>query len=776
MVSLAKTGADGKVSAPTMETIVCDILQQKAVRPYVEKALQKAGIEKAAAAAPAATPAPTPAPNRIIDAHTAVKLRYTAGTKQRGEQAYRNELQDSHVPVKAIIKHQNELFCKECPKVYFPCEGNAGLAVHGPKTVEMMLQKDFYWDLLDQSGKRAGKYLCRESDDGTNAQEYTTESIMIKGHNCLNAKRDAGLHGLACQSTSMYVPQVIAPMTESKSSIHELYSHATSLWDTPGLKIKAAGRPELEYVGFNVADDSATSKARKLTGTSSDWFCPFCTLCRQSWRDGKRDYKPGYENSIVDEKTLHLVPEVDKDTGDIVGADTVQKSVRYPIKKRVWLDPNCDHRYWEHDCACMSILMKVIMDHYDYTAQQYLTQATQDLALSKEVLEEYLHMPVGRGAGKINRKQYDKNVREARKAVKHNEESVQCYTKRLEYADFSPWHSKNPDHNKILALSKRLTFGQTGVPVHRHGSVMEIDDPFHIGMNTFKTQNWAVLISAFRTIGQLQQLQFWLFETGLKHIDLGNHSEDFDIWISSNQNRDRIKKPQEPRADLTGKETKEIFCNYSDAIERLSSVAPDKVAVIKTVEVLTQVHTLYQPLFTHLKATKNFLPLVDGKMQNPSAHCRAAAQAYDDYFTSNVGAANGFDVVGLDLMMEPWHCMVTHVPDWIDELWEKYDLMIGELSCEIVEHYNKLICKFIEHRTNNHESMTSLDDNKFFQTFRHFLVQIMCFPETLFKPERKRKCGVCRESGHNKTNTKKCKQNVKYKPLYGIVYGDEVEE
>jgi hypothetical protein len=91
------------------------------------------------------------------------------------------------------------------------------------------------------------------------------------------------------------------------------------------------------------------------------------------------------------------------------------------------------------------------------------------------------------------------------------------------------------------------------------------------------------------------------------------------------------------------------------------------------------------PLFTHLKSTRNHLPMVNGEFQNPAAVYRIDVRAYHDYFVTNVNASNGFDVVGVDCLMNPWHVMLEHVADWIEVLWEKYDLMLGELSCEVVE-------------------------------------------------------------------------------------------
>ena len=213
-------------------------------------------------------------------------------------------------------------------------EGNPGKAVNGPETVEKLLSLDWYWDMMDFSGKREGLYLSRTSDDGTQAKEYTTDSVMIYGHNCLNRRKDMDFHGMCCQSTSTYMPQVIVPLTESKVSLHEAYRDAVEQWDKPDLTIEADGRPALKHVGFCVSDDSATSKKDKLTGTSSDNFCPFCTQDRASYRAGCSSHLPNYENTKIDPKTFHLAAIRGGD-GAIISLEAQEKAVRYPIKQRV---------------------------------------------------------------------------------------------------------------------------------------------------------------------------------------------------------------------------------------------------------------------------------------------------------------------------------------------------------------------------------------------------------------------------------------------------------
>ena len=71
-----------------------------------------------------------------------------------------------------------------------------------------------------------------------------------------------------------------------------------------------------------------------------------------------------------------------------------------------------------------------------------------------------------------------------------------------------------------------------------------------------------------------------------------------------------------------------------------------------------------------------------------------------------------------------------------------------------------------------HESLNNVKENKYFQTLRHFLVQIMCFPHTLFPKKRKSKCSRCREPGHYKNNKKRCTKHEDYKILYKDVYDE----
>ena len=748
-----------------MATALGDVLKHKDVRPHVKNALQNAGIS-----APAASPHNAPEQQKmLIGVDEAIALRYTAGTRQRGEQAYRNTLNAAHATVDATTQRMNDLYSKHCPYVYFPAEGNPGLAVHGPKTLEKMLANDFYWDMMDFSGKRAGKYLHCLSNDGTQSGEYCTDSCMILGWNTLNTRTDTGLHGTSCQSVRMYVPNAIIPMTESKVALDAAYSHPVSLWDVKDLKIKAPGRPELEYHGFCVADDSATSKADKCTGTSSEWFCSFCTLTRKAYRTGACAHKPDtYVNDRVDTDALVLVPIVED--GKIVALEHERRAIRFPVKDRVFLDPRCKHQWHLHQCTCKSVLGKVVAERFDYTSKAKLEACELDLVI---VFEEMEAARAAMPKNKKDKKKRQDKINQLEAMVAKMEQSKKEFERRITQCDehkyFSP---KHPDHVEILRWCKQYTFGQTGEVIHKNGTAMVIDDPFHLFFNAFKKQDLEILKSAYRAHNCYQDLQFWFFSVGLRHIDLGNHSEDWDEWIKSSPNRDNLKKPQEARADLNGMECKDVYVHYNDACEYLLTIATDKSLAAKTRSCMVQIHELMKPLFRHLKSTHNFLPRVDGELQNPATDYTNSVKAYHDFFTDNVNASNGFDVVGVDLLMQPWHVMLEHVPGWINKLWNDYDLMIGELSCEIVEHYNKLICRHLERRTNMHESLNNVKENKYFQTLRHFLVQIMCFPHTLFPKKRKSKCSRCREPGHYKNNKKRCTKHEDYKILYKDVYDE----
>ena len=124
-------------------------------------------------------------------------------------------------------------------------------------------------------------------------------------------------------------------------------------------------------------------------------------------------------------------------------------------------------------------------------------------------------------------------------------------------------------------------------------------------------------------------------------------------------------------------------------------------------------------------------------------------------------------------------------------LYEDYGIYYGELSCEVVENYNKVVCKFLEYGTNHreticgaptgneteaslwdsHERKAAFVNNKYFQTMRHFLVQIFCYSQTLFKKRRNNlTCSVCHERGHMKSSKEDCKRHKEYNPCYGIVY------
>jgi len=128
---LAKEPDGEKATDQTMAIVVADVLQQKHIAPHVQAALKKIGSnesDKATASpvqnAPADTCAapPTNEKRALIDTDTAIKLRYTAGTRQRGEQAYRNEIGKEHAPVAKITKRMNDMFACCCPTPFSPGE------------------------------------------------------------------------------------------------------------------------------------------------------------------------------------------------------------------------------------------------------------------------------------------------------------------------------------------------------------------------------------------------------------------------------------------------------------------------------------------------------------------------------------------------------------------------------------------------------------------------------------------------------------------------------
>jgi hypothetical protein len=84
-------------------------------------------------------------------------------------------------------------------------------------------------------------------------------------------------------------------------------------------------------------------------------------------------------------ETYHFRVEVDPsdDTNMLVTPFTAP--VRFPIKKRVHLDPDCLHRYWLHECTCLSVLGKHIEERFENDTHKgrlkELEAITQDLRL-----------------------------------------------------------------------------------------------------------------------------------------------------------------------------------------------------------------------------------------------------------------------------------------------------------------------------------------------------------------------------------------------------------
>ena len=168
---LAKETDGSAAGAETMVAVVADVLQQKLIAPHVQVALNQIAAAKNvaetnASSPPAAAAAPAVAPitekKALIDADTAIKLRYTAGTRTRGEQAYRNKMGNEHVPITKITKRMNDLFGSCCPTPFFPgkqfliipivnsmlSSDSQPMAVNGPETVEKLLEMDTYWNMI----------------------------------------------------------------------------------------------------------------------------------------------------------------------------------------------------------------------------------------------------------------------------------------------------------------------------------------------------------------------------------------------------------------------------------------------------------------------------------------------------------------------------------------------------------------------------------------------------------------------------------------------------
>ena len=694
----------------------------------------------------------------------------------------------------------------------------------------MMLEQDIYWDRLDQSGPRKGLYINQKSYDGTQVRSYSKDPCMIFGTKPLNILPSTELSGMDCQSTSMYILNAIVPLTESKVALESAYAMPVSHWDEPNLVLRPKGRPPLKVVNIDVQDDSSCSKADKCTGTSSTWFCWDCTMCKGTWRAGLE------ENQLVDDDTLVMVVEPDADSDQsCTHTENCQcnfklvptrEAVRYPIKARPHEDADCKkngHRYWDHSCTCKSILGQVILEHFDHPISEYEASARADrLLMEEEARILVADFDYAEKEGSAAKKKRDSKKMldgfDAAIMVETDEDKLDelmlvralckeaidgrgnhrlsqgekedkailveaCLVKlgkfdslmsSLEGEDPRAVHDpKHWNHDRILSFAKRFTYGQTGLCLNRNGNTMKVNDPFHLIYNTWKGQDFKILINAFESHGVLIQLQLFFIKAKLRHIDIGCHAEAWLMYIRTARNRGNIKPPAETREELNGKEVKEVFGNYEGAIDLLLDVALDKELATKTAAVLRRVHNLFKPLFSHLKATKNFLPLVNGEVQNPSEHYSNSVSEYHDYFIANVNASNGFTIKGLDLLMQPWHIMKDHAPKWIRELHDKYGVYYGELSCEVVEHMNKVVCTHLENNTNNHEkkTMDKIQDNKYFQTLRHFMLQIFCYAHTLFKKKRKNlTCSVCQCKGHMKNNEKRCKLNAEYKPGYGIVY------
>ena len=119
----------------------------------------------------------------------------------------------------------------------------------------------------------------------------------------------------------------------------------------------------------------------------------------------------------------------------------------------------------------------------------------------------------------------------------------------------------------------------------------------------------------------------------------------------------------------------------------------------------------------------------------------------------------------------PMHKMEKHMTKHIRWLWDNFKVVIGQLSGEVVENKNQDICKFACSHTNNKVDAKSIENSLYYQMMRYMLVQLYCYPDTLYEEpstapnclanSKCHRCGVIVD--HTKANKRKCLQHPDYK-------------
>lgn len=346
-------------------------------------------------------------------------------------------------------------------------------------------------------------------------------------------------------------------------------------------------------------------------------------------------------------------------------------------------------------------------------------------------------------------------------AIKKAEATLQKF-QEFKHAggSYSTCETKHPLHAAIVQWSTKFAYCVYGKPEEPCG--IEFDDPFHLWLNLCKA-DLQVLKDIFLSHGRLKDLQLWLMtdEIKLPHLQVCSDDDYDDCWKHHWQFRKRERciedKPQ-LRNDPNGTEYLTIQKNMASA-GALLLIGSETSQLCDCFNVVKRLAETGSVLAYCLKGTST-------READPTPEFEAAASAYLDVYL-DVGPHLGEHVkTGSTYQTCPAHDVRRHAPGWVTWLWTQLGLRLGHQSCQGSESGNGKFAGKIKRESNMRLSAKTLSCNCAFQVQRNTQIQLLCYPETVFKrtiDPAKLHCKVCGQYGHRAHNKGECSEHAEYK-------------
>ena len=166
-----------------------------------------------------------------------------------------------------------------------------------------------------------------------------------------------------------------------------------------------------------------------------------------------------------------------------------------------------------------------------------------------------------------------------------------------------------------------------------------------------------------------------------KERDLHDTAWDEFLFDFSVEKRIVKAKPQNTRkaSSMSWKELTVMQYNWKRILLLLDNVTGAQAPMVaRAKRALTKLHTYWRA------ATRCLKQLRYVGNQTPAKEYAPLIQGYSTVLTQEVNVSMGARSSGISFCKNPMHCLVDHMPDWMDFLWG-YGVTIAQVSCEVVE-------------------------------------------------------------------------------------------